>query len=299
VPRIEELAGPRLLAGVAGEIAVTIYSDGTPGTVTSPVVSVVDAAGETVPMGTVAVTSGRITAQLPAASNDRPKVLTATWTFTMNTASHEVTTVHETAGGLLFSEAEARAYENGAMPSSAYPADTLLRARDQVHDAFEDIIGVGLGVRSVREVVDGPGSVELELRRMPIRRVVSVRERTFGTQAWTAYNNAAIADILVLPDGAIRRESLGSFTRGRQNIAVEYEHGLYPIPLDLRQAGLRVTRNVLVRSNANDRLMSATTQVGTERFAVAGLRDGAWFGIPPVDSVLQFYRDRYRVPTVR
>jgi hypothetical protein len=32
---------------------------------------------------------------------------------------------------------------------------------------------------------------------------------------------------------------------------------------------------------------------------VAGLRDGAWFGIPPVDSVLQFYRDRFNVPTVR
>lgn len=298
MPRIEDLAGPRILAGVAGELAVTVYSDGATGTVTSPSVAVVDAAGETVSMGTVSVSDGRITAVIPAASNDRPRVLRATWSFTMGAEIHELRTVHETVGELLFSEAEARVFDNAALNSPTYPPDTLLRMRDQVHDAFEDVIGAGLGTRYAREEVDGTGGPELDLRHRPAR-VVSVRERAFGTQTWTAYSPDDIADILILPSGAIRRESRGHFAAGRRNVAVEYEHGLSPIPLDLRRAALRLTRNLLVPSNLSDRALAETNQLGTFRIAVAGLRDGAWFGIPPVDSVLQFYRDRYRVPTVR
>jgi hypothetical protein len=307
--RIEQLASPRILAGQPGDIFVYPYVNGAllTGTPTSLTVAVTDEAGASVVASTTATwdaTNKRLTFTLSAAQNPRPRVLLATWGFTAHAsdggATYSLSTVHEAVGELLFTEAEARVYDNSALTSTAtYPTDTLLRMRDQVHDAFEDIIGVGIGARGVREVCDGDGTQRLDLRRQPLLRVRAVSERQSGTQTWTAYDASALADILLLGDGSLWRETLGGFTWGRQNVAVEYEHGLSPIPLDLRRAALRLTRNLLVPSNLSDRALAETNQLGTFRMAVAGLRDGAWFGIPPVDSVLQFYRDRFNVPTVR
>lgn len=307
--RIEQLASPRILAGAPGDIYMYPYVTGAllTGTPTSLTVAVADEAGNVVVASTAATwdsTNKRLTLALTAAQNDLPKVLTATWGFTAHATDgggvYSLVTKHEAVGELLFSELEARAYDNSALSNTTtYPADGLLRLRDQVTDSFEDIVGIGLGARYERDVLDGEGRPALMLSRTGVLTLRSVAERTAGSATFTAYSAPNLADILVYPHGRLERETLGSFANGRRNVAVVYEHGLSPIPLDLRRAGLRILRNLAIPTNASDRMLSQTTQLGVERLAVAGLREGAWFGIPPVDSVLQFYRDRYNVPTVR
>lgn len=301
--RIEQLSSPRIVAGQPGDIYLYPYSDGAllTGTPTSLAIDIVDEAGTAIVTAGTPTWDGtnkRLTFALTTVQNPRPRVLRATWQFTTGGNAYAMEAVHEAVGELLFSEAEARAYDKAALASTTtYPADTLLRTRDQVHDAFEDIVGAGLGARGVREVADGSGKTTMMLERTAVQRVRSVSTRSGAT--WTAFSSDELADIVVDPWGPIERETRGAFPSGRRNVAVEYEHGLSPIPLDLRQAGLRLTRNLLVSSNLSDRALAETNQLGTFRIAVAGLREGAWFGIPPVDSVLQFYRDRYRVPTMR
>jgi hypothetical protein len=167
-----------------------------------------------------------------------------------------------------------------------------------VTDSIEDVIGVALGLRGARDVLDGSGTVTLELRRWPVKRVRAISIRTAGTQTWTAYTSDELTGVLVERHGLIERETLGAFASGRRNVAVTYEHGLQPIPLDLREAGLRAARSLLVPSNIPDRALFQTTELGQIRLAVADSERMHWFGIPTVDAVLQRYRAKYRIPGV-
>ena len=289
--RAEELAQPRILAGVAGDLEIVLTVDGT---ITDPTVAgtctVTDEAGDTIASGaasSVGTSSGKLRFSLTAAQNAYPKRLIATWAaFTLGGVSMSMTSRHETVGEVLFTENEARTFDNNALTSTTtYPQATLLRGRDLIQDAFERILGWSMGTRYEREVVDGPGSSELWMDRREMTAVRSVKERTRGTSTWTAYSAADLADILVYRDGRLLRETLGSFAYGKKNVAIEYEHGRRPIPLDLRRAGLRLLRHQLVKSNLDDRALSQSGEFGTFSLATPGLR-GAWFGIPQVDSVL-------------
>ncbi len=287
--RAEELAQPRILAGVAGDLEIVLTSDGALTDPTSTATcAVTDEAGDAVASGAAAIvgtTSGKLRFSLTAAQNANPKRLIATWTFTLGTAM-TMTSRHETVGEVLFTENEARTFDNSALANTTtYPQATLLRGRDLIQDAFERILGWSMGTRYEREVVDGPGTSELWMDRRELTAVRSVKERTRGTSTWTAYSAADLADILVYRDGRLLRETLGSFAYGKRNVAIEYEHGRRPIPLDLRRAALRLLRHQLVKSNLDDRALSQSGEFGTFSLATPGMR-GAWFGIPQVDSVL-------------
>lgn len=295
--RVEGLSGPRVLAGIPANLELTVYDEGVIGTPTSPTVAVFDALGVAVP-AVASVTGAVLSATITAADNARPRVYHSTWTFTQGGTSYTVQTVHESVGEMLFTEAEARSYDDlGLADRVKYPADAILRVRDQIHDQFEDIAGVALGSRWQRDIVNGDGSHTLGVTRRPVNRVISINERAKGGAAVTPYAPADIDDIYVVSPSWLARETLGIFTLGIRNLIVEYEAGFSPIPLDLRRAALRLARYLLVPSDIDDRTMSTTNQFGNARLAVAGLRDGAWFGIPPVDSTLQFYRDRYKIPS--
>lgn len=296
--RTEQLSSPRILAGVPGQIEVLVYQDGDlvdPEAMPAPSVTVRDAAGATVASGEANIVggdSGRLTFTLTAAQNARPALLTATWTMTIGATEYVIQTTHETVGELLFTLAEARAFDEAALSdASNYPTDTILRGRDLILDAFTQICGFTFGTRYARDVLDGSGCAEIEVREQKVTAVRSIAERTVGSQTFTAYSVDDLADVLVYPTGRLIRETRGSFLTGRRNVAVEYEHGAAPIPLEIREAALRLMRDKLVSSALPDRATSQASEFGAFSLSTAG-KSGAWFGIPRVDAVLDRLRRR-------
>ena len=121
----------------------------------------------------------------------------------------------------------------------------------------------------------------------------SIRIRSGAT--WTALSADELADVIVYPRGLLYRETLGVFPAGRRNVEVVYEHGIQPVPAEIRLAGLRLLRDQLVKSPLDDRATSQAGEFGTFSLATAG-RNGSYFGLPLVDEVLNRYRER--VPVV-
>jgi hypothetical protein len=296
-----------ILTGTRAVLSVTLYREGVatdPDADETATCTIRDAAGEVVLTGNatrVGGNSGRLTFAWTAATNTRPRKVTVTWgniVFSDEPAI-EVVQDEESVGELLFTENEARLHDDEAIEDDeVYTAAAVREKRAELQERFGEIIGVSLGLRGTREVLSGDGSRRLSLSRWPVHRVRSISVRTRGTQTWTAFTEAELADVLVERHGLIERESLGAFASGRQNIAVEYEHGLQPIPGDLRTAGLDALRMVMVPSNIPDQSLFLTTEMGQFRLAVADAMRSHWFGVPKVDSVLQHYRAKYRVPGV-
>jgi len=226
------------------------------------------------------------------------KRITAAWSLVIGGVTQEFTTTYEIVDELLFTEVEARAFDNNTLLDAAvYPDAKLIQGRDRIHDAFERILRAGIGTRYARQVFNGTGTRELDLQKVCVTAIQSVKERAVGTQTWTAYTSAELADIFIEAGGLLVRETLGQFTSGRLNVAVEYEHGLRPIPDDLRRAALWVLRYELVPSNIDRRTTTLVDQMGTFTLATPGQR-GSWYGLPEVDIVLNHYRGRYNVPAI-
>jgi hypothetical protein len=198
-------------------------------------------------------------------------------------------------GDVLFTLAEARAYDGGALANSAtYPDADILAARDRIADAFAEICGVTFGARYAREVLDGDGSESVRVSSHRALAVRSIRIRSGAT--WTAFSTEELADVIVYPRGLLYRETLGTFPAGRRNVEVEYEHGVQPVPAEVRLAALRLLRDQLVKSPLDDRATSQAGEFGTFALATAG-RNGSYFGLPLVDEVLNRYRAE-RLPVV-
>lgn len=285
----EFLSSPRVLRGAPATIWLATYLDGVP---TAPAsagtVTITDQDGTAVASGSATIANQRLEYTMTAAQAASSNLLTASWATVVMGASPAVTltSYHELVGDLLFTLGEARAFDNAALKSETlYPNDNVWAARDQIWDAFEDILGYPLGGRIQREVLGGDGDTSLWLRWPTTATVRAISERTASTQTWTAYTAAELLDVLGSGRGKITRESLGYFTVGNNNIRITYEAGAVPIPRELRTAALMVARNQLVPSALPDRATSMTSELGTFQLSTPGVAPH-WFGLPNVDSVL-------------
>lgn len=196
----------------------------------------------------------------------------------------------------LFTIAEARAFDRGQLADEArYPDAVIAEHRDRIAEDFAHICGVAFVPTEATVTVDGTGSDLLFVPHLRVQAVmqVAVRDRT----AWVAWEADALADILVLPGGMLRREFLGAWPRGVQNIRVTYIHGYPTPPLAIKRAALKVLVSSAgaVSSNLPERATSFSDETGTFRLATPGLTPGSWYGIPEVDRVLQDYRERVPV----
>lgn len=289
-----------ILKGTGATLRASVYVDGTLTALSdNGTVTVVDESGTTVATGSGASGgTGIMTFPLTPTHTASPNKLTITWSGLQIADGDEfsIVTTEEVVGDLLFTEAAARAHDGGALSNtSKYSDEAIAELRDSLQEEFGRIIGVSLGLRGEREVLSGPGSRELMVSRWPLHSVRVVSVRTSGTQTWTAFTSDELADVLAFREGTLKRETMGSFAKGDLNIAVTYEHGLHPIPQDLRRAGLMAARALLVRSNIDDRALFLTNELGQMRLAVAEASRSHWYGVPNVDSVLQRYRETYRV----
>lgn len=284
----------RILAGTPAAIELTVYEDGEPvafgGTPTVTVVH--QATGATIVEDAEATIgeTGTLRYTLSPAITATVKPLRATWSATVGSAAMTWDTYHEIVGAHLFTIAEARAFDMAALGSAeAYPDELITAYRDLVAESFEDVTGVSFGTRYRRDVLDGDGTTVLWLRRVQCSRVVGVSIRTRGSQTWTALDDL---DGLVLSEhGHLERESGGVWPAGRQNIAVEYEHGWQPIPAEVSRAALWLARDNLTGTDLPRNAIAQNDQFGTFTLSTPGLR-GSYYGLPQVDEVVKRYSRR-------
>src|SRR5688572_18251330 len=272
-----------ILRNTPATLSITIYQDGT---ATDPddggTVSVADAAGTVIASGAgtrVGSNTGRVTYQLTAANTADVNRLTITWD-SLEIAGNAVGPLYtyaEVAGELLFEEAEARAFDNGAMSNTTNYTDAMIaEARTRIHDAFETILGYPLGRRYYRETLNGSGLATLLVERGSVVTVRTAETRLAGAAAWAELDADELADLYVL-EGAeeVYRETLGAWPYGRQNVRLSYEAGR-PIHPEIKRAALIVARNQIVVSNIPARALSESTQTGQISLATANSTRGYW-----------------------
>lgn len=258
-------------------ISATFYPAGdddpaTDGTVT---VAVTNAAGSAVAgVGAVSGSGGTYQATLPAQTD--LDVLTATWTG----ATSKVRTVHEIVGAQLVELAEIRAQTN-LSNATTYPAAMLEKARAWFVDLVDDYCCFSPIPRYAYETVSGNGqsAIRLVTNRAYVRTIRSV-----------TIDGTAVADLSKwnLDEGILdRRLAGGSFTVGRRNVTVGYEHGLDGPPADLRRVALTAIRYRIltdVNSQMPDRALSMQNDYGNIQYAQPG--ENYPVGIPEVDATL-------------
>ncbi len=292
-PVTERLDSPRILAGTRGELRLTVFQDGETVDLSSPSVVLTNAdTGETITPGTAVAeeNTGKLLQVLTAAETATPRRIKAAWTVTANAVEMTFTTYHEVVGDLLFTLAEARAFDGATLADEeTYPLADLLAARDVIWEQFEDICGVRFGTAATREILDGNGLSTLWLPTQQAQSVTAAATRS--TSTWTALTSDELADLFVSPNGRLVRETLGSWPTGSRNIRVDYQHGHARVPREIRRAALVVLRDQLPGTNLTNRALSQTNEFGTFRIAAPGER-GAWFGIPLVDEALRRYARR-------
>ncbi|MGE4338201.1 MAG: hypothetical protein AB7E55_19815 [Pigmentiphaga sp.] len=292
---IERTGDARILAGTPAVVSVQFYQAGVeadPGTV-----SVVIARADGSVMTPVASVAGEgtdpRTLALSADETTEIDLLTLRWT------SEELGTVvtrAEIVGDRLFTLAQARAFDNGALANTTtYPDAAIEEARTRIEDAFAAICEVSFIPRFEVEVLSGSAQAALLLNRFRIQAVRFVEIREANTNTWTALTESEREWLELESWGGLWRRPTG-WPSGYRNIRVGYVHGHDPMPPEIRRAGLILARYELVSSNLSDRATSFSDESGTYRMATAGLTRGSWFGLPLVDSVLQRHIDR--VPRV-
>lgn len=291
----DRLDSPRILAGTRGELRVQVSQDGLPVAITSPgvVLTNADTGAAITPASAVAAEeTGKLVQVLSGSETATPQRIKAAWTANVDGQAMTFTTYHEVVGDVLFTLAQARAWDGGALGSKErYPDATVLEARDRVAEAFEDICGVSFGTRGTRETLDGTGGDTAWLSRMECQAVSAAATRDAGGTTWTALTASELADCLLWPNGKLVRESLGTWPAGSRNVRVDYTHGHARVPLEIREAALMVVRERLTGTDLPRNSLTQVNELGTFRLATPGER-GAWFGIPVVDEALRRYRRR-------
>lgn len=276
--------------GSAVTIAATFTDDGEPGDPGIVTVAAVDAAGNAVALGAVGTDSDDDSVRTTTlAAQSEIDLFTVTWTAG---SAGTFTTALEVIGAPLFTLAEARAWDNGALRNAQqYPVAAIEAERARILDEFESITGAGLVRRYRQDVVTGSGSASLWLPRLHVRAVRTLEAQDGGTLTWTAFTAGELADVLIVDDrggrngGLIRRAALGSFASGTA-YRVGYEYGPDVVNLELKRAALTLLRYQLAGTNVDPRALTISNETGTTQLSTPNPERNRWYGLIPVDAAL-------------
>lgn len=290
---LEVQSSARYLAGTLGDIEITLYRDGT---ATSPdtlgTVTVTDQDGNELATGSASSGGTGILRLTPsAAALAEVNLLTVEWAGIVFGAEPAITltTTHEVIGAALFTEAQARAFDDGALAGAAY-SDAMIRdAHDRILDGFEDALGYPLGRRYRQITEDGTGRERMRIPLLYVSAVRAISTRAAGAKVWAAMTADDLADVVIDRNGYAIRELRGVWPEGVQNVRFSLEAGA-TIPAEIRRAALMVARYGLVPSDVDDRALFLTNQLGQFRISTPGT--GHPYGIPEVDQTLEKYRAR-------
>lgn len=290
-------ADEQVLVGTPATLTGKFYDqDGELAEPTGTITATVTGADGTVVLAagtaTTAGTTGVRTVSLTAAQNSRLDLLTVEWT---NGTTTRTTTV-EVVGGYYASVRTIREADDVLADTRKYPAALIVEARRRVESEFEDLCGVSFVPRYRRWRTSGKGTHALHLPDTMLRKVRKVRDYGLGLSP-TSYYDFTATELAAIPadsQGIAWRTDGFFYSRGTDNVVIDYEHGYDRPPSDLDSAFMLRVRDVLNRHNRGvpDRATTFTSDVGgTYSLLVAG-RGGSLTGIPDVDVVLKRYSMR-------
>jgi hypothetical protein len=269
----------RILRSVGSTIEVKFYKDGNlidaDGAVTVTIdradgTNLTTGAATTKPAGTTG------TYQYALAAQANLDVLTAKWTGTFGGVSSTVMTHVEIVGRHLWTEAEARAFDNGALADATkYPDADIARERDRITNFIQHRTNVAWVPRYARVKLDGSGSDEIVLPHTVVNKLIAVT--IDGVSVATAKFDPDEDGLLIYTDG--------TFPVGRRNVIVAYEHGHEQDVDGVGYIGLRILRNTLVPTNISDRVRGFNDDSGNQ-FVVFPTA-GNPLGIPEADAWLR------------
>lgn len=301
--------GTRILRGTTATLSVQPYIGGTATAPDSGTVTITRENGTVlVNAQAVTVASNQAQYELSPAQTADVDQLTATWTLTVAGEAGQVfTTYVQIVGDLLYSIADARAFDGGALESvTLYPDSLIISERDRITEQFEEFCGIAFGLAYGRDVLNGGRGHYYSFQEWRYggprdhRRhdeIVLTQLRTSAVRAVTvdgvAFTSDQVADLELSRYGRLWNPA-GPWAHGRRNIIVEYEFGWQPVPLEIRMAGLRVARAQMVASDIAPGATSQTSEMGSFNLATAGVRQNAYsiqsvVGLPLVDEVLNRY----------
>jgi hypothetical protein len=282
----------RVLKGSQSAISRVFYVDGEPANATgTPTVTVVrDSDGTTIvnAQNASAITGvvGGYAYELTPTNLDRLDELTATWNVTLDGAAQTFTQKIEVVGGFICSLGQIDGSLNRGGNEADYANSNKAAARMVAEDAFEREAGVAFVPRYRKVSLDGWSGTDLLL---PNSQITTIRSVSVDGTAYTQDQLDALG--LYGETGVIYNES--SWTRGRRNVEVVYEHGYRWPPADVERAVALIATSILKDGPWDDRGFAVTDDAGTVRLLTAGV-SGAAFSIPDVQAAL----NRYRVPVI-
>lgn len=250
-----------------------------------PVLTIVDDDGAVVSHGVVSlVSTGVYKAKLSAQAT--PKLLHATWTYTVS--SYAMQTVYDVYvdGGYIFEIADLRK-QDGVSDTTRYTYADLEAARDEVTSFINDFCQVAFVPTYHRQVLDGANRSHVYLNRTPTRSIIAVLVEgvSVSTVGWT-----------VAEFGTVRAPTAwtGSRVVG-QGVEISYLYGYDSAPPDIRRAAIKLAANWLLVNEGSipDRARMMTTQWATFQLSTASEEYPT--GIPEVDSALR--RHRLHIPS--
>jgi hypothetical protein len=270
----------RILAGTAGNVDLLNYDSngdladagGGNGTV-----AVTDSAGVAIagsPFTATRQSVGLYRFQLPAAITTLD-TYNAAWTMPDATTR---ASRFEVVGSFLYTVKQLQVFDTALANETTYPPSRVRDIREAVEDRFGTIAQVSFTRRGLREYLDGDGTPVLFATWPMVRRVVSLK--IGGT-------TIDVANLKGYESGRLELTS-GSFTWGRQNVEVLYEHGYDPPPAPVVEQGMVYGRELMVKGAFDDnaRASSIQTELGLIRMTQA---TQGKVGIPSVDAVLADY----------
>jgi hypothetical protein len=277
----------RILRNTAGRIALTLSDqEGSPLSASAVDVSVADATGaEVITSAAVTDVDGVWGLELTPEQTASLGPYTATWVATVDGVVNTYTTHFEVVGGFLFTIAEARAFDDGALADAAtYPTAALVEGRAYVENYLEHLCGVSFVPRARRLVVDGSDLNYIRIPDLYARRVVSA----------THDGDDVAVDVAVYPRlGRVYRVN-GYWSAGEPgNVVLVYEHGYEEPPPAVTRAALLLLKDKVIGSNVDARALTFSDDLGTRSLAVPG-RSGPT-GLPEVDAVIAQYSERLAV----
>ncbi len=189
----------------------------------------------------------------------------------------------------IFTASEARVFDKGQLASVAdYPDATITAAEVDIRTEFTAVLGFYPIPTSTVEYADGDGTPELLLTYPEVTAVSAVSYiDTVG--AATAFTAAELADLIIYPQGKLRRRGGSAFTAGYRNYAVTYTSGLATVPGDLKRAALWVCERRLVASDVPVEAETGNWE-GINWAATVDPSRNRWYGNHRVDGVLARYR---------
>jgi len=261
---------------------------------TTPTLTVTDAAGATVSTGalvnsTTGVYQATITAQTNVAELSAQLVGNISGNAT--TLTQDVSIV----GNLVFTEAEARAFDDARLNS--FTDAQISEARERVTNMFEEYCNVSFVPRYARVKFSGANRRDAWLLS-PLRGIRLDGGAGYGREIQTLLgatdNTTAVstANVEVYESGF--RLTSGSWTWPTTSNpfpqTLAYEYGYASVPLDIKQAALILARHELSVKDVTDRMISYQDALGGVRLSTPGPNRPT--GLPVVDETLNRYRRR-------